>query len=246
MVRVSVQFEKLAPASVSTSSRPAGVAAPRRTGPSLTGVVKAILFSGLSPEAEQKIRERLPIHEGDRVSSGDMTRAFASSQIRDIDEHIELSEGWSNVRDSPEVTYTFFIKGAPVPALGRAIVRFTPSDGRSVVPVEPTTPQASPGGVQPQQPIRVGGNAQQANLVRRVTPAYPPLAKQARIQGTVRLSATINKDGTVQSLDVIDGHPLLVDAAMDAVKQWLYKPTLLNGNPVEVITQIDVNFTLSQ
>jgi protein TonB len=96
------------------------------------------------------------------------------------------------------------------------------------------------------QRIRVGGNVQQAKLVRQPKPAYPPLAKQARIQGVVHLSAIIAKDGTIQKLEVIGGHPLLVPAALEAVKQWVYQPTLLNGEPVEVITQIDVNFTLSQ
>jgi len=96
------------------------------------------------------------------------------------------------------------------------------------------------------QRIRVGGNVQAANLIRKVTPQYPPLAKQARVQGTVKFQAIIGKDGTIQNLQLLTGHPLLVPAAIDAVKQWLYKPTLLNGEPVEVVTQIDVNFTLSQ
>jgi periplasmic protein TonB len=96
------------------------------------------------------------------------------------------------------------------------------------------------------QRIRVGGNVQQAKLVRQPKPVYPPLAKQARISGTVKLEAVIAKDGTIQNLKVIAGHPLLVPAAMEAVKQWVYAPTLLNGEPVEVVTQIDVNFTLSQ
>jgi protein TonB len=94
--------------------------------------------------------------------------------------------------------------------------------------------------------IRVGGNVQAANLIKKVTPQYPPLAKQARIQGTVRFTAIIGKDGTIQNLQLVSGHPLLVPAATEAVKQWIYKPTLLNNEPVEVITQIDVNFTLSQ
>jgi len=75
---------------------------------------------------------------------------------------------------------------------------------------------------------------------------YPPLARQARIQGTVRFSAIIGKDGTIQNLQLVSGHPLLVQSATDAVKQWVYQPTQLNGEPVEVITQIDVNFTLTQ
>src|SRR6266852_8194916 len=96
------------------------------------------------------------------------------------------------------------------------------------------------------QRIRVGGQVQHANLIRQPKPVYPPLAKQARIQGVVRFNAIIGKDGTIQNLTLISGHPLLVPAAQEAVKQWLYKPTLLNGEPVEVATVIDVNFTLSQ
>jgi len=96
------------------------------------------------------------------------------------------------------------------------------------------------------QRIRVGGNVQQARLVRQPKPVYPPLARQARIQGVVRLTAIIASNGTIQSLQVVSGHPLLVPSALEAVKQWQYQPTLLNGEPVEVITQIDVNFTLSQ
>jgi TonB family protein len=92
--------------------------------------------------------------------------------------------------------------------------------------------------------IRVGGNVQANNLIQKAPVKYPPLAKQARIQGTVRFSATIGKDGTVKNLEVISGHPLLVEAAQEGVRQWVYRPTLLNGNPVEVITQVDVNFSL--
>jgi protein TonB len=94
--------------------------------------------------------------------------------------------------------------------------------------------------------ITIGGNVQQAKLVRQPKPIYPPLAKQARISGIVHLAAIISKDGTIQDLKVISGHPLLIPSALEAVKQWVYQPTLLNGEPVEVSTQIDVNFTLSQ
>src|ERR1700726_2734730 len=94
--------------------------------------------------------------------------------------------------------------------------------------------------------IRQGGSVQAALLVNKVQPVYPPLARQTRISGTVRLHALISKTGTVESLEVISGHPLLVRAAMDAVQQWRYKPTLLNGEPVEVDTTIDVIFSLNQ
>ena len=109
----------------------------------------------------------------------------------------------------------------------------------------PPPPPPAPKTVTPKR-ITIGGNVQQAKLVRQPKPVYPPLAKQARISGVVHLAAVISKDGTIQDLKVISGHPLLIPSALEAVKQWVYQPTLLNGEPVEVSTQIDVNFTLSQ
>jgi protein TonB len=94
--------------------------------------------------------------------------------------------------------------------------------------------------------VRVGGAVQAAQIVKRVIPVYPALAKQARIQGTVKLIGVIATDGTVQQLHVLSGHPLLVQSALDAVRQWVYRPTLLNSEPVEVEAPIDVNFTLAQ
>jgi len=85
----------------------------------------------------------------------------------------------------------------------------------------------------------------EGSLVRRVQPVYPPLAKAARVQGPVLLAAIISKAGTIEDLHVISGHPMLVAAAIEAVRQWRYRPYILNGEPVEVETQITVNFTLS-
>ena len=85
----------------------------------------------------------------------------------------------------------------------------------------------------------------QALLVTRVQPVYPPLARQARIQGTVVLRAIISRDGSIENLTLVSGHPMLVPAAIDAVKQWKYQPYLLNGQPVEVDTEVLVNFALS-
>lgn len=86
--------------------------------------------------------------------------------------------------------------------------------------------------------------SQAAKIANQIAPVYPPLAQQARVQGTVRFLATIDKQGHVAHLQVQSGHPLLVPAAIDAAKQWIYQPTLLNGEPVEVMTQLDVNFVL--
>ncbi len=95
------------------------------------------------------------------------------------------------------------------------------------------------------QRVRVSQGVSQGLLIKRVQPNYPPLARQARIQGQVVLQAEISKEGTIQNLQLISGHPMLAPAAIEAVKQWRYKPYLLNGEPVAVDTQVVVNFTLS-
>ena len=106
--------------------------------------------------------------------------------------------------------------------------------GEAPPPPKPVTPSR----------IKQGGNVQQALLISQPKPIYPALARQARIQGNVVLHAIIGKDGKVEQLEVVSGHPLLVQAALQAVKQWRYKPTLLNGEPVEVDTTITVTFTM--
>jgi protein TonB len=107
-----------------------------------------------------------------------------------------------------------------------------------------STPVPVPKVATPQR-VRVSQGVSQGLLIHQVKPTYPPLARQARIQGSVVLQAVIAKDGTIQNLHVVSGHPMLTGAAMEAVKQWRYKPYFLNGEPVEVETQITVNFTLS-
>ena len=94
--------------------------------------------------------------------------------------------------------------------------------------------------------IRVGGNVQAARIVNKVQPVYPEAAHQARIQGVVRLHVIIAKDGTITQMEGVSGHPLLQKAALDAVRQWVYQPTLVNGKPVEVDTTIDVIFQLNR
>ena len=104
-----------------------------------------------------------------------------------------------------------------------------------------STPVAVPKVAMPTRQ-RVSSGVISGLLIRRVN---PPLARQARIQGQVLLRAQISKEGSIENLQLISGHPMLVQSALDAVKQWKYKPYLLNGEPVEVDTEIQVNFTLS-
>jgi protein TonB len=98
----------------------------------------------------------------------------------------------------------------------------------------------------PTRVIQVGGNVMEAMIIRRVIPEYPRLARDMRLSGTVRLVGIISREGTVRELKAIEGHPLLVKAAVAAVMQWLYRPTLLNGEPVDVAAPIEVRFTLQQ
>ena len=134
-------------------------------------------------------------------------------------------------------------------SLAKTVRAFDEHLNISLSPDEPHTLRISlapAGAPAPPTTIRVGSNVQQAKLLVKVMPVYPPEAKAQGIEGTVVLQATIDKDGTVASLMVLSGDPMLVTAAMDAVKQWQYSTTLLNGDPVEVVTEIRVNFTLAK
>jgi len=196
-------------------------AAPAPIVRSAAQTIKEIRTMGLPAELEEKVRASIPLHVGDTYLADDFARVNAA--VQEVDEHLLVSIG-----------------------------KYDPNEVILVVSLPParsgfiSTLSGSADVVGAPQRIRVGGNVQSNNLIKKVTPLYPPDAKAARIQGTVRFTATIGKDGSIINLELVSGHPLLAESAQDAVRQWIYKPTLLNGNPVEVITQIDVNYTLSQ
>lgn len=102
-----------------------------------------------------------------------------------------------------------------------------------------------PPAVAPARRIRVSTGISEGMLTRRVEPVYPIIAQRARVQGTVEMKALISKQGTIENLQLVSGHPLLVPAAMDAVKQWRYRPYVLNGEPLEVETMVIVNFHMN-
>jgi protein TonB len=110
--------------------------------------------------------------------------------------------------------------------------------GISVEVVAPPVPEATA------RPLKVSHWAE-GNVVFRVQPIYPPIAKEAHVQGPVELRAIISKTGTIENLIVVSGHPMLARAAIEAVRQWRYRPYLLNNEPIEVETEITVNFVLS-
>jgi protein TonB len=197
--------------------------------PPATATVDSIILS-VPDELKQKLQGRLTLREGDQLTGQVMTDLY--NAITAVDEHLRLNIQSPNGQKGS--TVTIMLQNA---AQAQAV-----APNRIIVGggVEAAQVQAVPG------TIRIGGGVADANLIRKVTPLYPSEAKAARIQGVVRFNATIGKDGSVLNLTLLSGHPLLVQSAQDAVRQWLYKPTLLNGNPVEVATQIEVNFTLSQ
>ena len=92
------------------------------------------------------------------------------------------------------------------------------------------------------QAAEVPSSDAKAHLIKNVVPVYPPLAKDLRLQGKVKVQVVISKTGLVESVNVVSRHPLFVQAAIDAVKRWVYQPTLLNGQPVEVATQVNITF----
>jgi protein TonB len=134
------------------------------------------------------------------------------------------------------------VRGLDAATTALGLLRPMGAPPRAVAP-----PVAAPAVAAPSQTrqIRVVSALQMARLLHRVEPVYPPLARQTRISGTVELTGVIGTDGRIRELRVVSGHPFLAAAALEAVRQWVYEPTLLNGEPVEVIAPITVNFRLN-
>ena len=167
------------------------------------------------------------------------TRASTSEMIGDtVREPIQIRKGVAFIHDqaSPEpiVDNGFSVPGGTGSGEGgRQFMSLLATPPRPPVPAPPATRR-----------IQVSGGVSQGFLIQQVRPAYPTLAVAARVQGPVILSALISRGGTIENLRLVSGHPMLVQAAIDAVRQWRYRPYLLNDEPVEVETQITVNFTL--
>ena len=189
-----------------------------------------IATGGMTDSVRNDLLSRLPVHEGDTLSADSLERVRKA--VREFDEHMNMGTGFNT---NGEVTLMITMPGSyasggvPGGVIG------------GIVGGVPAVPPAADG----TKRITIGGNVQQAKLIMQPKPVYPPLAKQARISGVVHLSAIIGKEGNVVNLAVISGHPLLIPSALESVRQWVYQKTLLNGEPLEVSTQIDVNYTLS-
>lgn len=229
MVKVNFELPAQSSTPAATPTDPANRSAVeekttvRLTPPSLEGKrVSRIYIGGLSDQSRTDLMSHLQIHLGDTLAADSLDRARA--EVRAFDEHLNVGTA---IATNGEVALMIQMPGSAGMDVGATST--------------PTMPPPADG----TKRITIGGNVQQAKLVSQTRPVYPPLAKQARISGVVHLSALISKEGNVINLAVISGHPLLIPSALDAVKTWVYQTTLLNGDPVEVLTQIDVNYTLS-
>jgi protein TonB len=126
----------------------------------------------------------------------------------------------------------------------RAVLLTTVKTSEVAPPPPPPPPPPPAPSVTALVPVRVGGNIREPKAISLVPPVYPVLAKKARVQGTVIMEATVTAEGTVDEIHVMSGNPLLIQAAIDCLKQWRYEPTYLNGEPVPVILTAKINFEL--
>jgi protein TonB len=140
------------------------------------------------------------------------------------------------VLPAPDLPAGYGVRGGTGDSTKPSSVFGSTGDGVNAVALPPPPPVAR----QPRLSRMMEGN-----LIYRVQPVYPLLARQARIQGTVLLRAVIGREGTIENLQVVSGHPMLIQSAIGAVRQWRYRPYFLNDQSVEVETQITVNFVLS-
>jgi TonB family protein len=191
-------------------------------------MLTAIMVRGLSDDQRDHLLALLPVHEGDTYTPDVLNKVTAAAHS--FDEHLSVAVG----RRSP--TEFALMISTPEATPGRGVLMPPPPP-----PLLPPSVATAIGG-----PQRIGAGVMVSKIVSQPPPVYPPLAKAARVQGTIRFDATIGTDGTVRNLQLLSGPPLLVQAAMTSVQQWVYEPTLLNGKPVEVITTIDVTFTLAE
>jgi TonB family protein len=181
-----------------------------------------IKIVGLPDEERDQLLSKLPVRVGDTPTVGAFSELMTT--VHQFDEHLTVVS--SRPEGAAEQEIDIRLAGTPV----------------SPTPAAQSANLLPP----PVGAVKLGANVAAANIVTKVVPTYPELAKAAGVQGDVQFQALIGTDGTVQNLHLLSGPPLLVQAAMKAVQQWVYKPTLLNGQPVQVSTTIDVNFSLSQ
>ena len=206
---------------------PQPVVAASRPNPMLP--IGSITVLGLSDEQRNELLAKLPLHVGDTPTTPTLFATIKA--VHEFDEHLTVVTSRREGDNQQELRIAFPPAGAMAP----------PPPPPPPPPPDESALKPAPG------TVRVGANVAAANLLlNKVEPTYPELAKAAGVQGTVRLQIEIGTDGTVQKASLISGAPLLVQAALQAVQKWTYKPTYLQGQAVPVVTTVDLNFTLSQ
>jgi TonB family protein len=207
------------------------------------------VFLSIAIDQQGKVTEAAPVPRDEWPPNW-----FFSEDARLRDAAIQAVKQWEYK--------PYLLNGQPVEVETRVVVKFKtrPSAGGGVIGV-PGGVGGVPGGsggviggiigsaapppkVAVPQKVRVSSEVMEANVIKRVEPVYPTVARVAKIQGDVRLQATISKTGAIENLRAVSGHPILIQAAMDAVRQWQYKPFLLNGEPTEVESTVIVVFKL--
>jgi periplasmic protein TonB len=161
-------------------------------------------------------------------------RTSSTSEVvgNTVREPMQIRKGVANINDE--------VAPVPAPYTGTYVPGSIGSGDSAVISLlgAPAKPPSPPTPTRPATPLKISGGVSQGLLIQQVRPVYPPIAVMGRIQGAVVLNAVISRSGAIENLRVLSGHPLLVAAALDAVRQWRYRPYLLNGEPVEVETQI--------
>ena len=170
-----------------------------------------------------------------RAHAGTNTATLSPTSVIILRPSLRFPIGMPATRDdgppvAPSGPYIPGLKGSP-----NGVFDSPGSDTRPIMPVAPV-PVARPLSI---------SHMSEGDLVHKILPTYPPLARAARLQGQVVMQAVISKQGAIENLRVLSGHPMLVPAAIEAVRQWRYRPYILNSEPVEVETQITVNFSLT-
>lgn len=203
---------------------------------------RALRWTGLEPPPGQSSEQQPAPMQRQRI---ERTQAFSEFQADRLQSPARIPDRIAEVHDPPGALE---LAQAGPPGLGvpggtgpnNALMRML-EPARPSVP----TPAAAARPPEIKQRVVVGGVVQQAMAVSQPQPVYPDLARRTRISGIVRLTAVISENGTIEELRVIEGHSMLVPAALDAVKRWRYRPTILNGVPVKVETNVEVHFTLN-
>ena len=211
-------------------------------------LARALWAQGKLAEAEQEFRKQIEVDPHNRWAHANLGLLLAregkcGDAIPELESEHRVDP--SNQKASDALRQCYVQTGQSEKAATLPVYVPNSNMGGVIGGIISSTPVAVPKVATPVR-VRVSSGVEASNLINKVQPVYPLVAKNARIQGDVVLQAVINTEGTVESLEAVSGHPLLIPAALDAVKQWRYKPYHLNGGPVPVETTIQVNFTLGK